>query len=148
MRQWTEQLRYLIQQSFEIFNVYGKEPEQAKSIFQGFVMTLEGVDMADIRSAFKDWMKQSSAMPTPSDIRKLALENARDRTHAQTAKVLALPAKQPAARRAPWAYKMWADFTDEDKRLLAIHLDELGPKAPTYLNYLHHHCGMPKEVNL
>lgn len=64
-------LRYLLQQSIDIFNVYGKEPEQLKNILQGFVMILDPYSSEDISAAFKEWMAESANMPTPADILKI-----------------------------------------------------------------------------
>ena len=69
-----DQLRSLVQQSFEVFNVYGKEPEAAKAILHGFSQTLDGHSIEAITQAFQRWMRESSAMPTPADIRKIVLD--------------------------------------------------------------------------
>ena len=64
-------LRNLIDQCFDIFNIYGKKPESAKNILNGFKLVLSEFDEETITDAFKEWMKQSSTMPTPSDIYKI-----------------------------------------------------------------------------
>lgn len=75
----TLQLKALIEQSFDIFNVYGKEPEAVKNIIQGFALVLAGHDLRDIQSAFKHWMENQSAMPTPADILYLTKDAAKRR---------------------------------------------------------------------
>lgn len=71
----TSQLLALLTQSFEIFNVYGKEPEAVKSILGGFSVILAPYEIGHITAAFTRWMQISSTMPTPSDILKLTIES-------------------------------------------------------------------------
>ena len=75
----TTQLRSLISQSFDIFNIYGKTPEASENIVSGFSVTLEHSSIHDITDAFKEWMRDESTMPTPSDIYKLISQYESDR---------------------------------------------------------------------
>lgn len=137
-------MRYLIQQSFEIFNVYGKQPEAAKSIFQGFHSILENHEMADITRAFQHWMQEKSTMPTPSDILSRADEIRKDRT-AQKNYPAAQPVPKEPVKMVPWAYKRWENFTESDRIGLDEHLASMdSDKRATYVNYLVNWCGSPK----
>lgn len=73
------QLKALIQQTFDIFHVYGKPPEAVDNIVRGFWNVLEDVHVDDITSAFKQWMLQEKVIPTPSDILKITQDSARRR---------------------------------------------------------------------
>ena len=74
-----EQFRSLISQSFDIFNIYGKKPEAVENIVSGFNITLDRCSIHDITDAFKEWMRDESTMPTPSDIYKLVSRYESDR---------------------------------------------------------------------
>lgn len=52
-------------------NVYGKTPEDLPAIYKVFDLVLEGVQPDIIQLAFVQWLRDSSDMPTPSDIYKL-----------------------------------------------------------------------------
>lgn len=67
-------MQALLKQSFDIFNIYGKEPESLQNILEGFNLCLEDMEIKYITSAFKEWMASSKNFPTPSDIRSLAIE--------------------------------------------------------------------------
>jgi len=41
-----------------------------------------------------------------------------------------------------WCHKFWEDFSDDDKRKLAIHLKELD-KPDEYIKYLGTYCKAP-----
>lgn len=64
----------MVRQSFDIFNIYGKEPETVTNITLGFAIALENCDIVDIKAAFNAWLKETSVMPTPADILKKAEE--------------------------------------------------------------------------
>lgn len=75
----AEQLQRLIFQSFQVFNTFGKQPEDLKTVLRAFAQALEGFGTDDITEAFRRWMNDQSAMPTPADIRKIAGEIIRER---------------------------------------------------------------------
>src|SRR3954470_18040265 len=54
------QLQALITQSFDIFQVYGKEPEAVKNILHGFSLVLDHYNGQDITAAFHSWMRTAS----------------------------------------------------------------------------------------
>lgn len=54
------------------------------------------------------------------------------------------PPKKESNPIVPWAYKIWANFTDSDKRGLQEHLARMeADKRETYEKYLHSWCGSP-----
>ncbi len=69
-----QQLQDLVSQSFNTFNIYGKQPEAAADIVKMFVTVLEDEKIEDITAGFKKWAMDHSAMPTPADIRKICVE--------------------------------------------------------------------------
>lgn len=73
--QFISQLQALLKQSFDIFNIYGKEPESLENILLGFNLSLEDMEIKYITSAFKEWMASSRNFPTPADIRKIAIQH-------------------------------------------------------------------------
>ncbi len=93
-------------QSFEIFNVYGKPPEAAGSIVQGFDMILEQYAIEEITLAFKDWMRTSSTMPTPADILRIVKENLEHRRAMQGER--ARPAREYQEIRPPWIIEIFS----------------------------------------
>lgn len=103
------QLRSLITQSFEVFNVYGKEPESVESIIRAFNFALEGYSLAEITKAFKSWMHGKTVMPTPADILGIAKEN---RKHArEVAAQKAAPAqREERAPEVAWYGLSWVEI--------------------------------------
>jgi len=136
-------LKSLIEQSYSIFNIYGKTADDAKNILGAFADVLATKDIKTITRAFRDWMESESTFPTPSDILKRCNRFVtRYEGNARPA-----PKRNTSANNVPWASKLWDDFTDDDKRQLAEHLNQLGKaKALDYLKYLKHHCLMDKEA--
>lgn len=149
-REKIDLLRSLVQQSFDIFNIYGKQPEAVANILQGFGLALADQEITDIRKAFTIWLKTKSAMPTPSDIRDLCLEETKHRSqltrYSDMGQDYTPPQKNPT-QPISWAMKHWKEFTPSDKHRLEIHLNDLGPEERAgYLSYLHTMCGMPKAA--
>lgn len=153
--EWLNQIRALVYQSFNIFNIYGREPESLESILFGFTVALEDIELKYITKAFKEWLQQSSSMPTPADIRKSALEwqdieaereLLKDRPKLENHNKMG--EKQPI-KCVPWAFmsyeaisknKMMGQVTDWIN-------DELKPlgKHDDYIKYLKDFCGFPQN---
>lgn len=56
----------------------------------------------------------------------------------------AAPPVKAAAKRVPWAFKMWGEVSTEEKRLLTTHLKGLTvDKRKEYIKYLHNYCAGP-----
>jgi len=53
---------------FETQRVYGKEPEQLKSLVLLFQMTLADYNWQQVEGAFKVFVTRSNEMPTPFDV--------------------------------------------------------------------------------
>lgn len=152
-------MRSLIRQSFDIFNVYGKDPEAAKNILHGFSMVLEDHTDNDISFAFKEWLKEKSTMPTPSDICSICNARAKERKEEENhkkyysalmigASEYTIPKKEGKAPAVSWAGKMWESFTNADKENLMKHMGELmnlkgAEVAKTYWGYLMHFSKVP-----
>lgn len=138
----------LIQQSLDIFHIYGKQPEQAKNILLGFEMVLEGRDIGDITKAFEKWMREEPNFPAPAnilgkvqEIEKVRRESAQDRQRARMAP------RVSKVSRVPWYGKMWDDYTASDKAALAAHLAGMDPlKRANYRKYLKQFCNVPAEA--
>lgn len=57
------------------------------------------------------------------------------------------PPKKNRYPTVPWAYKIWAQFTEQDKIGVAEHLSKMDEdKRETYEKYLHSWCGKPKPI--
>lgn len=67
----------LLAQSYDIFNIYGKQPEAMKNILSGFALALQDYTEAEITAAFQKWLKTSAVFPTPADIIGLMAPRAR-----------------------------------------------------------------------
>lgn len=55
-------------QCFESLKVYGKEPEQMKSVNSMFQLVLSDYNIEDIRRAFAYYLKHNTDLPAPADI--------------------------------------------------------------------------------
>lgn len=144
------QLWDLIKQSFAVFNLYGKSPEDLESIGLAFWMTLEDCTEGEITAAFKSWMRASSVMPTPRDIRAQIEDDRR----------LSVQYSESGGRAVPSQYmyrfyeKMeWALLTygqAQAKNLIGrvqAHVAGMQPEArKEYIKYLTTQCGYPKGV--
>lgn len=122
----TETLKELLRQSFDIFNVYGKKPAQMRNILLGFQEALKEFSEDVIEYAFREWLKESSAFPTPSDIVKICNEKVA-RTYV-TPDVPKISAPKPSRDKESWHNKNWADFTEEEKAHFIKKWEE-SPKA-------------------
>lgn len=67
-KRWKIQLTELVSQCFNSLNTYGKSPEQLPDIIKMFVLVLQEYNIQTIQRAFAQYLRQSSAMPTPADI--------------------------------------------------------------------------------
>jgi hypothetical protein len=61
-------LSNLLAQCFDIFPLYGREPEAADNIRRGFRMVLADYPIDKIREAFNFHLKNSRDFPVPADI--------------------------------------------------------------------------------
>jgi len=123
-------LRHLISQSFDTFNIYGKQPEALSSILSAFTVALEDIQTEDITHAFKVWLKRSSVMPTPSDIREIAVENARHRAEVmgkESARAAPRTEKsiEQIRKEIPWYGMPWTQIEERYMPELERHLIEL-----------------------
>lgn len=59
---------------FDVLDTYGKEPEQLENINNAFQMFLDDYSYESIERAFKEYMKENTAMPKPADIIKIINE--------------------------------------------------------------------------
>jgi hypothetical protein len=146
-RDKISQLRLLIEQSFDVFNQYGRSPEAVANQLQAFSLVLERYDAGEIQTAFRKWMGASAIMPTPSDIRQSIDEARRHKRE-----MLKEPPKfAPRVDRAPevsWAFKVWTEYTEEDRRGLERHLVSLTKEErEEYTKYLRNYCGYPGGNN-
>lgn len=67
----TDLIAQLVRQSYDMFQTYGRTPEQLTSLTKGFCQVLIKYEQQKIRSAFKIWLEDNTTMPTPADIRKV-----------------------------------------------------------------------------
>jgi hypothetical protein len=67
------ELSILLLQCYDALKVYGKEPEQLKSVNAMFQLVLADYPMDKIREAFIFYMRHYSEMPTPGDIAQIIM---------------------------------------------------------------------------
>lgn len=107
----------MVRQSFDIFNIYGKDPASIENIILGFSIALEDVQTEDFVLAFKEWMKKSATMPTPADINTLAMENKVIRQRKESPKRPAGNAYQlrepEVEQKFPWAMKYYSEAIED-----------------------------------
>ena len=157
------QLAALIRQSFDIFNIYGKQAESIENVIAAFELVMEPFDESHIRAAFREWMASSANMPTPSDIGKIAeriqTEEKERRAYAEKPPVIAKANERANNyRTVPWAGKDYQTCKKENLiHLIIDHIMTFSPvptgqraefmsKRDSYIHYLHHHFGFPKMV--
>lgn len=61
----------LINQSYKIFNTYGKTEADIHAAIPGFMEVLGHYHVDRIISGFKIWLDEEATLPTPSDIKKI-----------------------------------------------------------------------------
>lgn len=69
--QTTNQLKILLRQSYDIFEIYGKKPSQLRNILNGFADVLAPYHQKEITAAFRTWLHRESKFPTPSAIKQI-----------------------------------------------------------------------------
>lgn len=94
---WFHQLQDLLRQSFLIFNVYSRQPEDMQIVTQAFGMVLKKHSIERITESFQIWMEKSSAMPTPADILANLPPNKRKAVKATPDLIRAFPSRYKAA---------------------------------------------------
>jgi len=67
------ELSILLLQCYEALKVYGKEPEQLKSVNAVFQLVLADYPMDKIREAFIFYLRHNSGMPDPGDIAQIIM---------------------------------------------------------------------------
>lgn len=139
------QLSSLVRQSFDIFNVYGKDPSSVENIILGFSIALEEYDIQDISKSFKQWMKSSSAMPAPADIAKLCEESKSYRVSVSKTPAPAMRALPKPCGMVPWYNLPWRE-AEQFSQEICKHFSELDkPKREGYASYLVYHMKWPRD---
>lgn len=140
------QLKALIQQCFDIFNVYGKEPEAAANIIQAYALVLEPYHMDFVTKAFHEWLRTSSAIPAPADIMRLTQEAA---AHDRALKGERYqPAEPLPVRSVPWALKNYKTIMETGlmpQILRHIRDDLTRAQSENYIKYLRNNCDFPAD---
>lgn len=67
----NRQIAHLVRQSYDIFNKFGRNPDELKSLTHAFLLDLENYSAEQITTAFTVWRRNNSVMPTPADILKI-----------------------------------------------------------------------------
>lgn len=141
------QLRHLLNQSFQVFDLYGREPEYLTAIFQAFATALKDETEANITAAFLTWLRDKTEMPKPAEIRALCAGYVAARHKSSGFQGRAQMDPAPEREKVSWAYLQWQEFTDQHKRDLADHLKTLSPiEAHRYQKFLRSHFGYPYNV--
>lgn len=72
--QREETINFLVRQSFDIFNTFGKDPDCLETMVPAFCEVLQARHPNTITEAFRLWMLKNEKMPTPSNIAGLCVE--------------------------------------------------------------------------
>lgn len=142
-------LKDMLTQSFEIFEKFGKQPEEIKTAVKTFDMVLNPYRTEDIAKAFVSWLDTGKKMPLPSDIRTLTLAKRKAREFREEATTQAKPshAYMGQNQAVQWSQKLWGQFTDHDKQEFTKHVRAMKPEeAQNYRLYMQTMCGMPRSV--
>ena len=145
----ADQIYYLIRQSFDTFQIYGKEPEALENIFSSFYYSLKSYDTNQITNAFQEWMRSSRVMPTPADIIDICEYNKKINTGRSEYSDIG-PYQEGAPfkvkNRIAWAYMQFGEVQAKDMlQLVKKHMSDMTPdKAEDYIKYLVRMCGYPK----
>lgn len=146
----ARQLRFLLQQALDVFNIYGREPETLTNILKAFDLVLKDIPMPHVTDAFEIWLRMSATFPTPADIFKEAKERwelAKER-EANKGRVINSPRpKEPRASAVPWAFLTYEQINQRGMmREILNHLAAMEPeKAREYIKYLKGHCFFPAD---
>ncbi len=148
-------MRALVYQSFNVFNIYGREPESLESILLGFTIALEDIPLDYITRAFKDWLKTNTDMPLPANIRKDAMEWIEiDRKKQERDSLPKLEnhhkmAEPRVINAVPWAFMSYEQICRENmlNQVKDWITDELKPlnKHEDYIKYLKDFCNFPQN---
>lgn len=116
-----------------------------------FVHALQEYQIAEIKQAFVDWVKSHAEMPTPANIIELIHENRPKPQprfdHSTPEEYEAAAARKRNPVRVQWFGKSWENFTDDDRKKLAVHLVEMGfARAENYAKYLHDFAKAPSNL--
>lgn len=93
-----------------------------------FIEILKYKPLINIEKAFIIWVKESSKIPTPSDIFKIVETKVKVEIKNKPEQGYAKPRlKSPDvdANRVPWSKKTWGVFTEKDKENLRHHLKKI-----------------------
>ena len=113
---------------------------------------LANFDIRDITNAFELYRRTNDKIPTVNKIIPLCEDQKVARIKRETEKPFSpnKPISKPKGYQVPWYGKMWADFTEYDKKALNEHMQKLAninpKKAYGYSQYLHKHCKAPKDL--
>lgn len=64
----------LLQQAYDIFDIYGKKPEQLENVMLGFLDVLAPYTDEQISEAFRTWLHNNKKFPVPAEIKEIIEE--------------------------------------------------------------------------
>ena len=98
------ELSNLLFQCFDTLKIYGKEPEQMKSINALFQFVLADYHIVKIREAFVFYLKHNNELPAPSDIVQI-IERGGNKPPFEKSVYIAITRKPPEERTSDeWQY--------------------------------------------
>lgn len=93
----------LLASCFDIFPLYGREPEAAANVVRAFQITLSDFGIKQITEAFRFHLRTSKEFPTPADICNIVLRG--NKPPFERSVYVALTKKHPEDRTpAEWQY--------------------------------------------
>lgn len=109
-------------------------------------MILKDETEGDITTAFLQWMREKSVMPTPAEIYALCRGYVAARADAAKYQVRAQMVAPVQKERVSWFGLQWDEFTEQHKRDLNLHLAGMSPQeARNYKKFLHYSYGYPLQ---
>ena len=143
-------MRHLIQQSYDIFNIYGRDPENLSNVLKAFDMVLKDIPMRYVAEGFEIWLRVSSKFPTPADIHAHAKERydlARAKAENNIPTKNRPRPKEPHQNAVPWAFLPYHEIVDRGLlQSVRDHIRALKPEnAKDYIVFLKSFCNFPRE---
>jgi hypothetical protein len=141
----------MVSQCFDSLNIYGKEPEQLENMILMFTHAFQEYEIHEIKRAFVDWVKTNAEMPTPAGIIEIIHSNRPKAPikydHSQPWEYEAAAEAKRNPKRVQWFGKMWENFSDDDKKKLAVHMASMTKeKASNYALYLKNFAKAPGNL--
>lgn len=138
-----------VRQSYDIFQTYGRTPEQLKTYVVAFDVALEKYSTAQINQAFGEYLRIGKVMPTPAHIVEIIEANKPPRTPKYdngTAEEHERIRQSRKQLKVTWAYKVWNEMDSREKGEVIQRLREEQEKKSDQWKYFRDNKGVPADI--